>query len=687
MTSDNHNETRYLPLVLTIAFVMAIGASAAGEELAGDIDGSRFFSKNIAPLLKKHCLGCHSHAADEMGGGLTLDSRRGWQRGGDRGPAIVPGKPSTSLLIKAVRRQDSKLKMPPDEKLPEAAIAQLVEWIKRGAPDPREAKPESGSKENPRDWWSLRPLKSPPVPRSSVPRSSVQVRNPIDAFVHRQLRAQGLSPSPRASRRVLIRRLYFNLLGIPPEPDVVAAFEADSDPTAYEKLVDRLLNSPRYGERWARHWLDSIHFADSHGCEHDVFRPHAWRYRDYVIASFNRDTPWARFIREQLAADRFYPRDVRLTAALGFIAAGPLELSRASTAPVTFDYLDRDDIVTQTMAAFASTTANCARCHNHKFDPITQEDYYSLQAVFAGAAKGDVEYDADPITNEKRRRWNALLAAANSNDQVKLLAPQYAEDVARGEQRLASQVTVWQPLSPTKFESSEGATLKRLQDNSLLASGTRPEKDTYTISASPSLSRLTALRLDVLADVSLPMKGPGRQDNGNLHLSEFEAFVLAGDAPDLKPLKIIKATADWNQAGWTIRHAIDGNAATAWGVYPKVGETHYAVFELAEPVKLQVGSQVVVRLKQLHGGGHLIGRLKLYATDAAGATAVVLPDSVSSAIKLPRERRSKSQQAAIAAHVLKTKAEQGLAGLPAPVSVYAWSRRYSHGKKIGSTLR
>ena len=182
---------------------------------------------------------------------------------------------------------------------------------------------------------------------------------------------------------------------------------------AYEKLVDRLLDSPRYGERWARHWLDTVHFADSHGCEHDVFRPNAWRYRDYVIASFNRDTPWDRFIREQLAADRFYPDETELTTALGFIAAGPLGAESCRAPHRSHSIIS---IATtwsrQTMAAFASTTANCARCHNHKFDPITQEDYYSLQAVFAGTGKGDVEFDEDPVVASERRRWNALLAAS-----------------------------------------------------------------------------------------------------------------------------------------------------------------------------------------------------------------------------------------------------------------------------------
>ena len=231
------------------------------------------------------------------------------------------------------------------------------------------------------------------------------VRTPVDAFVLAKLREKGLEPSPEADRRILIRRLMFDLHGLPPTPDEVDAFVADKDPQAYEKLVDRLLESPRYGERWARHWLDTIHFADTHGFEHDLARPNAWRYRDYVIERLNHDTPWPRFIREQLAADVFYPDEPRLTAALGFLGAGPYDQSTANTAPVTFDYLDRDDLVTQTMASFASATVNCARCHDHKFDPISQQDYYALQAVFAGVGKGDVTYDEDRAIAKQRKRW------------------------------------------------------------------------------------------------------------------------------------------------------------------------------------------------------------------------------------------------------------------------------------------
>ncbi len=669
--------------LLPIMTLLATVASAYAQEPPADGDGDRFFVEKIEPLLKLRCFGCHSHADGEMEGGLTLDSRSGWSEGGGRGPAIVRGNPEESLLIKAVRREDPNLQMPPDDKLSDVEVELLVEWIKRGAPDPRVTEPVSQERGDPLDWWSLRPLKRPTVPK---PVNDGELGNPIDAFVLARLQAEELSPVPQADRRTLIRRLYFDLHGLPPTPEAVSSFVADPDPMAYEKLVDRLLGSQRYGERWARHWLDTVHFADSHGCEHDVFRPNAWRYRDYVISSFNRDTPWDRFIREQLAADRLFPDEPQLTAALGFIAAGPLELSRANTAPITFDYLDRDDIVTQTLATFASTTANCARCHNHKFDPITQEDYYSLQAVFAGVGKGDVEFDQDPPVAARRRRWNELLAATKSGDKMTLLAPEFANVVTQWEQDIADHPTVWEPLVPATFTSSDGATLSRLDDDSLLASDVRPDTDTYTITTPTSLTQLTALRLDVLADESLPMHGPGRQDNGNLHLTEFEALVFDSEAAEPKRLKIRKATADFDQAGWTISHAVDSDLTTAWGIHPKVGESHYAVFELEEPFELRPTSHILIVLKQLHGAGHLIGRLKLSATDAPGASAQVLPDLVRTALKLTRNERSDEQQVAIASFALRLHAEKQLAELPAPSLVYAVSSSYSHAKKLPSPM-
>ncbi len=673
-------------ILLPLTLVIGIGAARAPAVS----DDERFFSQRIEPLLRQHCFACHSHAAGEMAGGLALDSRSGWATGGDQGPAIVPGKPDVSLLIRAVGRQDANLQMPPDDPLSQADIDLLTEWVRRGAVDPRQLAAKPHADHDPLDWWSLRPLQRPPLPTAPAGKTDstgeTDSPNPIDAFVRQRLVAAGLTAAPPADRRSLIRRLYFDLHGLPPRPQDVAAFVADPDPDAYERLVDRLLASPRYGERWARHWLDTIHFADSHGCEHDVYREHAWRYRDYVIDSLNHDTPWPRWIREQLAADWFFPDEPERTAALGFIAAGPLELSRASTAPTAFEYLDRDDMVTQTMAAFASSTANCARCHNHKFDPISQADYYALQAVFAGVGKGDVEYDTDPAVTQQRQHWNQLLAAADQRDATQLLSPDHAAIVERWEQTQRDQPAIWEPLSLADCQSANGVTLQLLDDHSLLSQGSRPETDTYTIVAPLRLPQLSSLRLDVLPDDRLPGKGPGRADSFNFHLSEFEALVWDAEHPEPRSLTFREATADFNQQGWTIAHAIDGNPDSAWGIHPQIGKPHHAVFVLDEPCQLHPDPQIKIVLKQLHGQGHLIGRFRMYATGAPAESVEWLPDAVLLALQIPAADRTESQRTDIAAHVLRHHAQQQLSALPPLQTVYGVSPNYSHGKKLAAAM-
>ncbi|WP_299465260.1 PSD1 and planctomycete cytochrome C domain-containing protein [uncultured Gimesia sp.] len=624
-------------------------------------DDNAFFLESVEPILNQHCYECHSHTAGVMEGDLTLDWQSGWKTGGSRGTAIVPGDPEKSLLVKAVRHSDPELKMP-EKKLSDQQIAILAQWVKNGAHDPRITKPASEPIAD-TDWWSLKPLVRPTVPGDGT-------GNPIDAFIHARLQQEGLAPSPEADRRTLIRRLTFDLHGLQPTVEETKAFMADTSPTAYESLVDRLLASPRYGERWARHWLDTVHYADSHGFEHDVFRPHAWRYRDYVIDRFNRDTPWPQFIREQLAADYFYPKSTDLTVALGFLGAGPYDQSAAATAPKSFEYLDRDDLVTQTMGAFASTTANCARCHTHKFDPITQADYFALQAVFAGIGKGDLSFDMDQSVATQRDHWKTIQAAAQQKNSKILLTPENLKLVAEWEQS-RGPIPHWVPLQADVFLSTNGADLKRQPDGSILSTGPPPDQETIVVTAGTSLSTLTAVRLDLLTDDSLPHKGAGRAHNGNLHLTEFELRAFTADAAEGQVIPIRQATADFNQAGWTIQHAIDGNPKTAWGIYPKVGIGHHAVFELESPLIIEPGTRLVVTLKQLHGGAHIIGRFKLTATDAPNLNVIALPAEVEAVLDTPAATRTPEQQTQLASAVLQHHAEQELQKLPPYVQVYA----------------
>ncbi|HEV3387070.1 MAG TPA: DUF1549 domain-containing protein, partial [Gemmata sp.] len=289
------------------------------------------------------------------------------------------------------------------------------------------------SEEPPKTWWSFEPLTRPSIPTTA---------NPIDGFILSKLKEKGLTPSPEADRRTLIRRVTFDLTGLPPTPEEVKSFIEDKAHDAYEKLVDKLLASPAYGERMARLWMDAVHFAETHGHDQDRVRPNAWRYRDYLIAAFNADTPYNRFVREQIAADALYPDQPGKIPALGFLAAGPWdESSLRDIREDTIDrevgrYLDRDDIITTVMNTFQGLTVQCARCHDHKFDPIPQIDYYRLQAVFAGVGRGEVVYDSDPATGKKRTELQATLAAIDRNDpslKERLSSPEFLKNIAAWE--------------------------------------------------------------------------------------------------------------------------------------------------------------------------------------------------------------------------------------------------------------
>ena len=515
--------------------------------------------------------------------------------------------------------------------------------------------------------WSLRPLVSPPVPGNAA--------NPIDSFIRAKLSEKGLSPAAPADPRTLIRRLSYDLTGLPPAPEEADVFAAAfQDISAFSlqlsSLIDRLLSSPRYGERWARHWFDTIHFADSHGYEHDIGRENAWRYRDYVIAALNSDTPYPRFIREQLAADYFYPDEPQLTPALGYLGAGLFDMSAFGTTVDMFDYIDRDDLVTQTMATFTSTTANCARCHAHKFDPISQEDYYALQAVFAGILKGDVAYDEDAKVKRERQLWSIIQQAAVNKDAAVVLAPEH-EQLVRAWLDQPERGVLWQTLPAETVLSSGGAIMTSSSDGVVVAGGPRPDTDTYTITAGTDIKEMTALRLEVLANDSLPMHGPGRMDNGNFHLSEIEIQLIEPGQSSPRTLKISHASADFNQTDWDIAKAVDGNLKSAWGIHPAVGQSHQAVFELAEKQALPPGARLAVILRQEHGRGHVIGALRLSVTGHPGPRSTVQPAEVEVALAVAADQRSTAQRVAIAAHALKLAAEDAIAKLPPQARVFA----------------
>lgn len=395
-----------MALIGSSVWIWTVALAAPPTGGAGEID----FARDVAPVLARRCLSCHNEV--EKKGGLSLETAEGTRVGGESGPVVVPGKPGESSLIELIRPAAGQAEMPKNgDPLAEAEIEAIARWIEEGAVRPDGLRLEAPKVES-TDWWSLQPIAPGPIPAPAA-EDAAWAESPIDAFLAAARRERGLDGSPPADRRTLIRRLSFDLVGLPPEFEAVEAFERDAAPDAYERLVDRLLASPAHGERWARHWLDVVHFGETHGYDKDKPRPHAWPYRDYVIRAFNEDKPYRRFVQEQIAGDVLFPHTRDGIEALGFLSAGPwdfighAELPESKIDGKVARHLDRDDMVSNAIGAFCSVTVHCAQCHNHKFDPVTQRDYYALQAVFAALDRADREYDLDPGVSRRRAELNA----------------------------------------------------------------------------------------------------------------------------------------------------------------------------------------------------------------------------------------------------------------------------------------
>jgi len=403
---------RLLRSAVVVSLILRFGLSGLVSSARGD-DGNSFFEKNIRPLLMERCDECHSKQSKKLKGRLRLDHKDGWLKGGGRGPAIEPGRPQSSLLIQAVRYEDEDLKMPPKGKLSEREIALLTRWVAIGAPDPRteEARPTARAPvdiEQGRKFWAFRPPVDPRIPQV---KDTTWPRTPLDRFILSALEETGLKPAPPADRRNLIRRATFDLTGLPPTPREIDEFLADESPDAFAKVVDRLLASSRYGERWGRHWLDVARYADSNGLDENVAYGNAWRYRDYVVAAFNHDKPFDRFLNEQIAGDltppdQGEPESHERTIATGFLALGPKVLAEVDETKMEMDIVDEQ--VDTVSRAFMGLTIGCARCHDHKFDPITTADYYALAGIFRSTQIMETftkvaRWREHPLLNSKER--------------------------------------------------------------------------------------------------------------------------------------------------------------------------------------------------------------------------------------------------------------------------------------------
>ena len=411
--------SRTLFLCATLALLMS------GSVRAEETQDEAFFRERVAPILAGKCVRCHNDS--QAGGGLSLVTSQSSLTGGESGASIVAGEPDSSFLLDYL--VGDKPEMPKGEDpLAAEQVATLREWIARGAAWPKDLQLEVKD-----DWWSRQALTRPAVPKVEA-KHNTDVRTPIDAFVIAKLEERGMHLSPEADARTIVRRLFYDLIGLPPTPAEMQTWSAKLNEAtdghgklndeAYGELVDHLLASPRYGERWARHWLDVVKYADTCGYDKDKLRQHAWPYRDYVIRSFNQDKPYARFVQEQIAGDALFPGEPDGILGLGFVAAGPWDFIGHVEVPAekidgkVARNLDRDEMVSNTLNTFCSVTIQCARCHDHKFDPYTQEHYYGLQAVFSAVDRANRVYDVDPQTQQQRQ----MLAQRKANIESQLAA-------------------------------------------------------------------------------------------------------------------------------------------------------------------------------------------------------------------------------------------------------------------------
>ena len=514
------------PLVRVVACAIAavgwalcptLPAAAAEPNLPAATQRTVDFAADIQPLLRKNCFSCHGPEHQE--GGLRLDQKKRALEGGDSGAEIVAGKSAESRLVRMIAGIDEEFgRMPPEEKgvaLTPAEIGLIRAWIDQGAAWPDDAQLVQAAASH----WSLQPVRRPSLPKVSEPAWQA---SSLDAFVLAQLDAHKLRHSPAAERTTLLRRLCLDLVGLPPSPVEVDEFLADQRPDATERLVDRLLASPHFGERWGRHWLDLARYADSDGYEKDKPRPFAWRYRDWVLGAINADMPYDHFTVEQLAGDLLPGAGLFERTASGF-HRNTLHNTEGGADPEEDRVKKTVDRTNTLGAVWLGLTVGCAQCHSHKYDPISQREYFSLYAFFNSLQETDIEA---PTAAETAKLAAERLAHAAKLKELEAAAAAYEKDrLAAAEEAWEAALdgipAVWQPLDLSSGRSDNEATLSKQPDGSVLVSGKNVLSDIYYLEATIPSGRCTAIRLEVLPDRSLPKQGPGRSKNGNFVLSTF----------------------------------------------------------------------------------------------------------------------------------------------------------------------
>jgi len=615
------------------------------------------FERDIRPIFAKSCVSCHG--AEKAESDLRLDTKAGAATGGASGPAWAAGKSAESLLVQYIAgTSDSGTVMPPEgQRLSPQQIGLVRAWIDQGAAWPDDAGGVRGS-----SHWSFQPMRKEAPPAVKHP---AWVRNGIDAFVLARLEAEGITPSTEADRGTLIRRLSLDLLGLPPAPVEVEDFLRDNRPDAYEQLVDRLLASPHYGERWGRHWLDLARYADSDGYEKDTPRPFAWRYRNWVIDALNSDLPFDQFTIQQLAGDLLPNADTNARVATGF-HRNTLLNKEGGADQEEFRVAATIDRVNTTGAVWLGLTVACAQCHTHKYDPIQQREYYGLFAFFNSLKDEDIpaalaeEVSAYQLAKTAYDAEHARLQAEVTRYEQATLPARQAE----WEKGVDAQSIVgWNDARIATAKSAGGATLEIRPDSSLFASGANPDVDTYTLVLEGDFAGATGLRLETLSDAALGGKGPGRTPHGNFVLNELRVALVAPDADALAAdagqlVALDKAIADFTQKQFSAAATIDGDAKTGWAVEGGLGQDHELVISFKEPLAALAGARLVVTLDQQHGGSHTLGRLRLSTTTAKDPLVLKgLPGRYLAELAKPTGERSPEARAAIDGYFRSTDKE------------------------------
>lgn len=607
------------------------------------------FARDVYPVLQRSCFECHG--PEKQKGKLRLDSRAAAFKGGRNGEVIVPGKAEASELYRRVVLPKGSDQIMParGEPLSEVQVKSIRDWINQGAKWP-------DGVQSTRHWAYVQPIrpKLPAVQHASWPRTAV------DYFILARLEREGLKPSPEADRATLIRRLSLDLTGLPPSPDEVSAFLADASPRAYETLVDRLLAAPQFGERWARPWLDLARYADSHGFQRDDLRQ-LWAYRDWVIRSLNADMPFDQFTLLQVAGDLLPAATPEQKIATGFHRCTPTNVEAGSDPEETRvnQVMDR---VNTTGAVWLGATLECAQCHDHKYDPFKQQDYYQLFAFLNNTAieadrtnpkvPGSIKFFGpamplpDPVQDKARDQLQATLRRLDQElearrKQLNADLDRWAEDLGATIQK-AGQT---HPLEVADFASTGGAPHKILKDQSVLLVDDPPDKDTYTVTVHTKLTGIRGFKLEALTDPSLPGNGPGRGDaqRPNFVLNTFAVKAApSAKGGQAQAVKLTNARADFSQKGYDVAGAIDDDPRTGWAINPKFHQGHWATFETEKPVGYEEGTTLTFTLVQEFGKGRTIGRLRLSALTGA-QNVKSLPASVTVILQTPKQKRSAAQ--------------------------------------------